>query len=264
MYLEDKKLQEEQKKMALQIEKQNSSTLTFDPITLEGLKFVGGINISFVSNEDDSEAIVSLVILEFPSLKLIYTISKVTNAVIQYKYGYLGFRECPIYLELLRDVQFNDFKPQLLLINGSGIFHPRRCGSASQISLMCDIPTIGITKKYMFMNEIKNEITGEPLKKEDIDQMWLLRNKEEKDITLKSSETNESLVIITRSHSSFERYSSKQDSKYNTNPIFISIGNKIDLPTSVRIVKACSKFRFPEPLRKSHLISRSIIRDFLF
>ena len=45
-----------------------------------------------------------------------------------------------------------DLEPELLLIEGSGILHPRKLGIASHLGLALNIPTIGITQKLPIGN----------------------------------------------------------------------------------------------------------------
>lgn len=45
------------------------------------------------------------------------------------------------------------------------------------------------------------------------------------------------------------------------NPVFVSQGHGVDLPTAVEIVLACSKFKNAEPIRQADGLSRKYIRD---
>ena len=47
--------------------------LTFEPETLEGLKYVGGVDLSFPENNME-EALACLSVLEWPSLQVIHAI----------------------------------------------------------------------------------------------------------------------------------------------------------------------------------------------
>jgi len=48
-----------------------------------------------------------------------------------------------------------------------------------------------------------------------------------------------------------------------TNPVYISIGHKISLPTALNFCKVCSVHRIPEPVRQADIRSRAIIRQWL-
>ncbi len=61
--------------------------------------------------------------------------------------SYLGFRELPVLLELIQQVRGQGRLADVLLVDGSGILHPRRAGVATMLGVAADLPTIGITKK---------------------------------------------------------------------------------------------------------------------
>jgi len=78
-----------------------------------------------------------------------YSLGKVS---LPYMSGLLFYREGPAILEAFSLLQQ---KPDILLVQGNGILHPRRCGIASQIGIMLDIPTIGIAKS-LALGEVNN------------------------------------------------------------------------------------------------------------
>ncbi|XP_057248592.1 uncharacterized protein LOC104886733 isoform X4 [Beta vulgaris subsp. vulgaris] len=113
----------------------------------EVLKYVGGVDISFLK-QDPSVACGTLVVLELDSLKVIYDDFSVSKLKIPYIPGFLAFREAPILLKLLEKMKENahPFYPQLLMVDGNGLLHPRGFGLACHLGVMADLPTIGIGK----------------------------------------------------------------------------------------------------------------------
>jgi deoxyribonuclease V len=64
--------------------------------------------------------------------------------------SYLAFRELPLLLALAKEVQQLRDLADVLIVDGSGIAHPRGAGIATMLGIVQGIPTIGITKKSLF------------------------------------------------------------------------------------------------------------------
>lgn len=60
--------------------------------------------------------------------------------------GYLTFRELPVLLELVRAAERKGLTADVLLVDGSGVLHPRRAGIATALGVLTGRPTIGVTK----------------------------------------------------------------------------------------------------------------------
>lgn len=131
---------------------------------------------------------------------------------------FLFLREVPLFLKL---IELFNCEPDIFLIDGHGIAHPKFAGSATVFSVLCDKPAIGIAKK--------------PLKP--------FRYQDTADDTIQKIIVNEKLVGI--------RYKPNK----NWKPIFISPGNKISIDTSFELVKATltQKQKLPYPLHVAHL-----------
>jgi deoxyribonuclease V len=115
--------------------------------------------------------------------------------------------------------------PDIILVDGQGIAHPRKMGLASHLGLILDVPTIGCAKSHLFGDY------SEPAKEA------------ESFSNLKSQE-GEVIGAVLRT-------------KTNVKPLFISIGHKIDLPSSINwVLQCCKGYRLPEPTRKAHQASR--------
>ncbi len=181
------------------------------------INFVGGADVAF----DQKFAYGAFAVLSFPELKLIeHKFSKV-RITMPYVPGFLSFREEPAIV-----VAFNKLKikPDIMLLDGQGIAHPRRAGLASALGLTLDISTIGCAKtkligEYSRLGATKG--SASPLIYQEKKVGYVLRTKD------------------------------------NTNPIFVSPGHKVCLATAKKIALACcTKYRIPEPLRFAHTFSK--------
>jgi deoxyribonuclease V len=179
-------------------------------------RYIAGVDISAPDSTGIARA--AVVILEYPELQV--TEIKTTEDKLNFPYipGLLSFREAPLILAACRKLSIN---PDLMLVDGHGIAHPRRFGIASHLGLLLDLPSIGCAKSRLCG-------THSPVNAGVGDYAELVDNDEIIGAALRS--------------------------KIASNPIYISIGHMIDLPTAIQMVmKCCRGYRLPEPARLAHL-----------
>jgi endonuclease V len=183
-----------------------SKVITTDSFNV--IKYIAGLDIGFVKN--CNKAAVGVVILEYPSLNEIYSNFLHTEMKLDYIPGFLAFREVPHYLKILSQIPAQ-FKPDLLMVDGNGILHQRKCGIASHLGVLLDTPSIGVAKTLYNHDNIK--VIGEDL-------------------------VGKSGIIWGKAL----KVKSKRE-------IYVSIGHRISLETAKKIVSGCCKYRIPEPIR---------------
>lgn len=132
------KLKKEQIKLAKKILLKDS----FEKITT-----IAGLDQAYV----DKRVISAIVVCDAETLEVIEKKYTLSNLKFPYIAGFLNYRLSPSIIETFNGLEN---KPDLLIVNGSGILHPRRLGLASHVGLLLDLPTIGITKSPL-MGEIK-------------------------------------------------------------------------------------------------------------
>ncbi|MCP4193571.1 MAG: hypothetical protein GY768_23405 [Planctomycetaceae bacterium] len=67
-----------------------------------------------------------------------------------YLSSYLAFRELPLLLMLIDEVSNDHGLADVLVVDGSGIAHPRAAGIATMLGAVAQVSTIGISKKLLF------------------------------------------------------------------------------------------------------------------
>lgn len=204
------------------------------------LKFVGGVDISFIKG-DEVNACAMLVILEYPSLNLLHKESAMVKLTLPYIPGFLAFREVPFLRERLDVVRKTkpDIIPQIILVDGNGILHPRGFGLASHLGVISDIPTIGVAKKLFSVDGLYKD--------------------DKHSANIRSLKLAGDSFPLVGSSGKTWGVALKGQTKV-INPIYLSVGHKISLSTAEDLVFRCSRSRIPEPVRQADLRSREFIR----
>lgn len=113
--------------------------------TIDKIENICGIDVSY----KDNIAYCSAVITDI-TFQLIATANLKCKIEYPYLPGLFFLRESGPLLEtlaLLKNESESDF--DILLIDGHGVLHPRRCGLASYVGYTIDKPTIGIAKNLI-------------------------------------------------------------------------------------------------------------------
>lgn len=128
--------------------------------------------------------------------------------------GLLSFREAPALLDAFARLRT---EPDVVILDGQGIAHPRRMGFASHVGLWLPWPTVGCAKSLLVGD-------FEPPAEEAASSSPLVVKGEVRGAVLRS--------------------------RSRVKPLFVSPGNRIDLESSVKVVLGCiRKYRLPEPTR---------------
>src|ERR1700741_4000658 len=131
-------------KEATQIQHELKEKLKLEPLNQE-IKIIAGADISF--NKFSPVVYAGIVLLSFPDLKPIARSLVKMEIRFPYVPGFLGFREVPA---LYRAWEKLPEKPDVLIIDGHGIAHPRKLGIAAHFGALTSQPTIGCAKKLLF------------------------------------------------------------------------------------------------------------------
>lgn len=185
-------------------------------------RLVGAVDASHRRDTGITRAVAAL--LSFPALELRTWAATSRPTDFPYVPGYLSFREAPAILAALRRLRA---APDLLLVDGQGLAHPRRFGIACHIGVLADLPTIGVAKSRLIGTY--DEPGGErgawsPL----VDRGEVI-----------------GAALRTRS---------------GTRPVFVSTGHRVCLETAIALVLRCApRYRLPEPIRQADRLSRAVV-----
>ena len=182
----------------------------------EKKEFIGGVDQAFL----DNKVISAIVVCEFPSMKIIEKKHAIVEAAMPYIPGFLSFREAPAIIEAFNLLEQ---RPDILLVDGNGILHPRKIGLASHVGISLNVPTIGVAKNLL-CGQIKPD----------------------KKITYQDDVIG--MELVTREFAK---------------PLYISPGHKVCLRTALKTVKECMRepHKLPEPLHHAHRYSKEVRRE---
>lgn len=203
-----------QMKLATRVSRKNEVTAP---------RFIAGVDISAANEEGIAAG--AVVVLDYPELRLVEV--KVVNMRPEFPYvpGLLSFRESPL---ILAACEMLHLTPDLILVDGQGIAHPRRIGIAAHLGLFLNIPTIGCAKSLLCG---RHKMLG--------------------------AEPGSYAELIDRN----EVIGAALRTKPGVNPVYVSIGHKVDLQGAIHWVQECCRgYRLPEPVRLAHLAAGGNLR----
>ena len=174
---------------------------------------VAGVDIGLKKDT----AIASVIVLSFPELQVVDSV--VTQSPVRFPYipGLLSFREIPPLLTAFDQLQTI---PDLVIVDGQGIAHPRRFGLASHLGLILDKPTIGCAKS----------------------RLWGRYEEPDAEQGAYTYLTDKEAVI-----------GAAVRTRANVRVVYVSIGHRISLDSARTWTLACCRgYRLPETTRYAH------------
>jgi len=208
-------------------QKNLASKVQFIPLKKQP-KLIAGIDCAF--SKDGKKIIAAVIVLRLFDFAPVETTSAQRKVTFPYIPGLLSFREAPVCIAAVEKLKT---KPDVFIIDGQGIAHPRRLGLAAHLGLFFDKPTIGCAK-----SRLTGQFQEPPLEK---GAYTLLKDKK----GVKRDTQYETIGAVLRTRT-------------NVKPVFVSVGNKCLLKDAIKITLSCAvKYRLPEPTRLAHqLVSK--------
>jgi len=183
------------------------------------VKIIAGLDVGYNMKTNTAKA--ALVCMALDGLNVLESFTVTMPVTFPYIPGYLSFREAPVIIKALMELKHI---PDMLMIDGHGIAHPRRLGIAAHIGALLDMPAIGVAKKKL----CGTYADPGPEKGERA-------NLYDKD---------EQIGVVLRSRS-------------NVKPLYISPGHRVSMSCAVEITLAClTRYRLPEPTRLADKLSK--------
>jgi deoxyribonuclease V len=176
-----------------------------------------------IADRADRRIFGAIAVYSYPELELVEEAGAAGVCPFPYRTGLLSFREVPILAAAFEKLKQ---RPDVLLVDGQGIAHPRGLGLATHLGLVLEAPTIGVAKSRL-MGEGEEPGTdagaASPL-------IW----------------QGKTVGLILRTQT-------------GKKPFYLSPGHRITLAESREIVMGCvRRYRSPVPLRQADSLSRRL------
>jgi len=179
-------------------------------------KTVAAADVSY--SRTDEKLFAAFLMFSYPDLTLVESAAAKGKGSFPYIPGLLSFREAPILLKVFSKLER---RPDVILIDGQGIAHPRFMGIAAHLGLLLNLPSIGCAKSRLFGKEAKPGLEQGSF------------------VPLMEGERTVGMIVRTRA---------------GVKPVYVSPGHKMDMEGSVKMVLSlCRGYRIPEPLRQAHI-----------
>lgn len=183
---------------------------------LDKVRLVAGVDVAYAQPPDE-RLFAAVVVLDADTREIVETSVWADRGEFPYQPGLFAFREIPPLLAAFDRIEH---RPDLVICDGQGLVHPRRCGLASHFGLWLDIPTIGCGKTCLLGEyDEPNQPRGSrsPL----VDQGEVVGS-----------------VLRTQT---------------GVKPLFISTGHRVSLATAEEwILRMAANFRQPDPIRHAN------------
>lgn len=208
---------------------------------------VVGMDISFLKHTDSrghTPAVCTAVFMNYdhlsdPAWKLVDSVTREVTITEPYIAGYLAFREVNHYVDtyyaLLEKIG-PDEAPNLIMVDGNGILHPKQFGLASHLGVLLNKPTMGAAKALHHVDGLDKKTVRAQLEA--------------------SGENCLELVGQSGTH-----YGYAMKGRNNTNPVYLSPGHLVSLSSVKAVGESAICTREPEPTRMADRLSREWIRN---
>jgi deoxyribonuclease V len=117
----------------------------------EEIRYVVGADSAY----DNQKASGAAVLVKYDTLDPIETTTARVRVTFPYIPGLLSFREGPVVARVLRKLRH---KPDVCIVDGHGLAHPRKLGLACYVGLITNLPTIGVAKSRLFGTEVRETL----------------------------------------------------------------------------------------------------------
>ncbi len=216
------------------IEKQNellSKIQLTNQVDISKLRYVAGVDLAYWKEHNAEFAVCCIVVIDFHTMEIVEKKCYKGSIEVPYIPGCLAFREIEL---VLKTAKLLEHTIELYVFDGNGYLHPRHMGLATHAGILLDKPSIGVAKSYF---KIENVDYKEP-DNEDFAFEDIVIN-------------NELYGRVVRTHKKVK-------------PIFLSIGNMVNIDTAMDVIKTLTtkESHIPIPTRYADIMTHEMRKEY--
>lgn len=200
---------------AVAIQRQLADQVVRTTVASANPRWIAGVDVS--STRYSRTLFCGVVVWDLSTRSIVEVADRVVQTQFPYVPGLLSFREAPGIIEAVRALRR---APDVILVDGQGLAHPRRLGLACHLGIVLDLPTVGCAKSRL-IGTAKSPGNLRGASRALMDRSEIIGR-----------------VVRTRT---------------GVAPVYVSIGHKVSLEFATRLVlRTAWRFRLPEPVREAH------------
>ena len=202
----------------------NSNIRCENTVNLSQVQTVAGVDLAYWKEEEQEYAVCCIVIINYNTFEVIERVSYADHIQVPYIPGCLAFREVPLFLETYKKVTMI---PDVIFFDGNGYLHPRHMGLATHAGILIQKATVGIAKSYYKVGDV--------------------------DFVMPANTAQ----AYTEIEWNGEHYGRVLRTHVNVKPIFLSVGNAIDINTATQMANRLTtrESHVPIPTRLADLMT---------
>lgn len=202
----------------------NSNIRCENTVNLSQVQTVAGVDLAYWKEEEQEYAVCCIVIINYNTFEVIERVSYADKIKVPYIPGCLAFREVPLFLETYKKVTMI---PNVIFFDGNGYLHPRHMGLATHAGILIQKATVGIAKSYYKVGDV--------------------------DFVMPANTAQ----AYTEIEWNGEHYGRVLRTHVNVKPIFLSVGNAIDINTATQMANRLTtrESHVPIPTRLADLMT---------
>lgn len=220
----------EQEYIKKQLDLKNKIERT-NTVDLGRLETVAGVDLAYWEQDGREYAVCCIVVINYRTFEIIEKVSHKDMISVPYIPGCLAFREIPLFMETYKQLKLI---PDVVFFDGNGYLHPRHMGLATHAGILIRRPAVGIAKSYYKVADV------------DFD---MPQNKKGAFTDIEIN--GEIYGRVLRTHA-------------DVKPIFLSIGNAVDLDTAMEMTNhlTTKEAHIPLPTRLADIMTHEKRKEY--